>query len=162
MDKSAEAAMRREIDRLQAQLHVLQSPVSETERDALKKAQHRADSVSAMFGQSVSSPRLGETSIAYRKRLAADLQKYSPQFKDARLDAVDHPTLTAMEDRIYADAVATARSGNVPRGQLREVKERDASGRLISRYYGDPMAWMGAFMGQGHSGRLNQKPNGDR
>jgi hypothetical protein len=40
------------------------------------------------------------------------------------------------------------------------VKERDESGRLVTRSYGDPMSWMRHFMGNGASGSINRKPNG--
>jgi hypothetical protein len=160
VDNSANAALRQQVDLLQRQVQALQSPRPESERDALAKAQHRFDSVAALFGARASEPALGESSVSYRKRLAASLQQYSPELKSARLDAADLPTLTALEDRIYHDAVAAARGPNVPAGRLHEIKERDPSGRLITRYTGDMMAWMGPFMGQGHSGFINRKPNG--
>jgi hypothetical protein len=157
---SDNATMRRQIDALQTQIRALQSPKTESERDALMKAQHRADSVTALFGQAASHPSAGESSVSYRKRIAASLQQYSPDLKNARLDAADLPTLTALEDRIYTDAVSAARGGNIPAGQLREIKERDASGRMVTRSYGDPMSWMQYFMGNGASGSINRKPNG--
>jgi hypothetical protein len=160
VDNSANTALRQQVDQLQRQVRALQSPRPESERDALAKAQHRFDSVAALFGARASEPALGESSVSYRKRLAASLQQHSPELKDARLDAADLPTLTALEDRIYGDAVAAARGGKVPAGQLREVKERDESGRLVTRSYGDPMSWMQHFMGNGASGSINRKPNG--
>jgi hypothetical protein len=156
---NSNAALRQQIDALQVKIRALQSPVSETERDALRVAQYRCDSVTALLGMGVSPPGFGETSLAYRRRAAAALQFHSPDLKNTRLDSVDSPTLAALEDRIYNDAVSAARGRDTP-GRLHEVKERDASGRLITRYTGDPMAWMQHFMGQGHSGFFNRKPNG--
>ena len=159
VNTTANAALRQEIDALQAKIRSLQSPVSETERDALRAAQHRCDSVTALLGMGVSPPGFGETSLAYRRRAAAALQFHSPDLKNTRLDSVDAPTLAALEERIYSDAVSAARGRDTP-GRLHEIKERDPSGRLITRYTGDPMAWMQHFMGQGHSGSINRKPNG--
>ena len=159
---SDSATLRRQIDALQRQLQALQTPMSTAERDALAGAQHRADSMAAQLGMGVSPPRLGESSLEYRRRTAASFQHHSPALKNARLDSADSATLGAAEDRIYADAVSAARNGSVGRGQLREVQERDESGRLIRKYYGDPMVWMAPFMSQGQSGKIVQKPNADR
>jgi hypothetical protein len=39
---------------------------------------------------------------------------------------------------------------------MREITERDAAGRLISKFYGDPLAWMTPFMGAGRVARINK------
>ena len=156
------AGMRAQIDRLQRQVSALQSPVSEVERDALTKAQHRVDSVAPLVGMGIAPPRLGESSHAYRLRAASALANFSPELKGSRFDSVDPAALGALEEKIFADCATTARGGQASPGKLTEVKERDPSGRLITKYFGDPMVWMAPFMSQGHSGRINRKPNEDR
>ncbi len=139
---------------LQQRVDRLTAPQPAAERDALATAQARADSVAAHFGGQVSAPILGETPLAYRKRVLLGFQRHSPRFKNTQLGPLDSPSLSLVEDHVYADAVAAAKKP--PPGVMREVSERDAAGRLISRFYGDPSAWMDTFMSSGVSARINR------
>jgi 8-oxo-dGTP pyrophosphatase MutT (NUDIX family) len=130
------------------------------ERDALAKAQARADGIAAMFGHQVSAPITGETSLAYRKRLLAGFLRHSPRLKDAKLDAADGPLLATIEDVIYADAAEAARRADgATTGVLIPHVERDSAGRQITRFTGDPLAWMAPHMTGGQVGRIIRSPN---
>ncbi len=134
---------------------------SASERDALAAAQSRADSMAAQFGTTASQPIPGESSWAYRKRVASKLQGFSERLKSVRLDSLDAPTFTAMEGLIYQDAAAAARNpGSYQPGELRAVVTQEG-GRTVTRYNGDIGSWMDLFASQGVVGRFNRKPNGN-
>ena len=159
---SDSATLKRQIDALQRQVQALSRPVSTEEHDALARAQHRADSVAPLLGMQIAAPRLGESSHQYRTRAAMALANFSPELKGSRFDSVDPQALGALEEKIYKDCQSAIGSGRSTPGKLSEVQERDQSGRLIRKYFGDPMVWMAPFMSQGQSGRINAKPNADR
>ena len=104
----------------------------------------------------------GETSVDYRKRLLSRFQKHSPTFKDTRLTAFDSATLAAVEDRVYADALSSARApGDATPGMLIPFEERDRAGRIITRYHGDIAAFMEPFIPQSQQiVKLNRNPKG--
>lgn len=162
----ADAAMS-EMTEVKAQLAAMAALVkqltaetSSTDRDALASAQARADAVAAMFGDRASPPISGETPLAYRKRLLKGFQRHSDQFKDteaAAFSSLNDAMLTPIESMIYADAQAAARNPDTAGvGVIVPVVERDSAGRQITRYVGDPMAWMQHHMGTGTGGFFNR------
>ena len=85
-----------------------------------------------LFGERASNPLQSESPTAYRKRVLTSLQKHSDRFKDARLDGLYGPVLDEIEQGIYADAQAAARSGAGNTGALTEVVSTDESaGKLL-------------------------------
>jgi hypothetical protein len=127
------------------------------ERNQIAAARVRADSLYARLGRSTPDTLPGELPAAYRKRLAAGLQDCSPQLRRANLDGVPDAALGAIEDRIYQDALAASRQPAAnPTGALRPHTYQDTTGHMVTEYFGDPMAWMGAFMAQGATVRLNR------
>jgi hypothetical protein len=145
--------MSREMERLDAierSVARLRAPQSTEERSELAAAQARADSVAGMFGTEASAPVPGESCLQYRKRLLAKFQPYSERFAAARLDGLDSATLAPLEDLIYADAAATAKAPeSYGPGELHAIRERDAVGRLVTRYVGDIGAFMAPFQSPG-------------
>jgi hypothetical protein len=130
------------------------------ERDALAQAQSRHDAVAAMFGDRAPPPSPGETSLAYRRRLAGRLQRHSPRFEKASFAALDSASLGAVEDIVYADAVAASRApAQESAGTLIEEVRREG-GRDVTRFHGDPMAWMQHFSTGAQVGRFNRNPKG--
>ena len=119
----------------------------EKERPIFADAQARADSVYAALGDAAPRPMRGEGLIAYRQRLAGKLKAHSPDYKDIDVNAInDSALLAVVEQRIYADAAAYARSpGDVPEDQLQEIKTTDRANRQISTFRGRPNAWMRFF-----------------
>jgi colicin import membrane protein len=101
-----------------------------------------------LFGDKASAPLPTESSLAYRKRLVHRFKQHSPRFANERLDQpLSDASMRAVEDVIYADAAGAAKENSW--GKLVPVEERDAAGRLITRFMGDPDVWMNAFKGVG-------------
>ncbi len=147
--------LQRQIAEVRTQLASMTAERPRNERDALASAQARADSVESMFGRRASAPLPGERPLDYRKRLVRDLQRYSPAFRDVRLDSADAGLLDVLEEQVYADAAKAGRSGEaVAPLALVPVVETDSSGRKATRYFGDPIAWMAPYMGTGTIGRI--------
>lgn len=130
------------------------------ERDALAAAQARADSVAGLFGDRVAAPMAGETSLAYRRRQLDRFKQYSSRFKESRFDSADASMVSAIEEIVYNDAATAARTpAAATAGILIPRESRDQAGRLITRFEGDPMAWMQNYMSQGAHGSMKQKGN---
>jgi hypothetical protein len=154
------ADLQRQLAEQAAAIKQMTTEVPANERDALARAQARADSVAAMFGDRVRAPIPGETALAYRLAQLKRFQPHSEKFKESRLDSLDAATIDPIEDIIYADAVSAAKRPALARpGLLMEIVRPDAAGRQIKTYVGDPMAWMAPYMSQGASGRIRRNPN---
>jgi hypothetical protein len=110
-------------------------------------AQAKADSVFASFGKSASRPLQGESLVAYRKRLLRGLQAYSDTYKDVNLlkEIKGEKMLSIAEKQIFNDALQAAKSPTVFANDAEyEIKERDASGRTITKFKGG-FGWLDAF-----------------
>lgn len=119
--------------------------LSDEERNEVAEAQVKADSVFSSFGKRAPIPLSGEKPMAYRRRLMIQLQEHSPDYKAVDLSAiVDSQLLSTAEKHIYADAQKAA-SLSVGPGQLREIKRKDATGREISTFEGDPAVTWAPF-----------------
>lgn len=158
MNHEQEAArLRRQIDAAQAQIDRLNRPRTGEEMNQLSAAYARADAVAGQFGEQAMQALPGESTLSYRKRLAARYQKHSPQFRAADLHLMSEQTFAPIEEVIYADAVKAANDpASYPPGTLKPIKERDESGRTITRWVGDPMAWMQFFCTPSRVGHFNQ------
>jgi len=136
---------------------------SDAGRHAAARFQSRADAVFQAFGDSAARYMAGESLTAYRQRLLSKLKKHSKAWAKADLYRLRDPAALAIaESQIFADAAEYARSpASVPEGVVREVKERDQSGREIIRFYGSPNDVWSAFR---HPGRrlVNINLNPDR
>jgi hypothetical protein len=99
-------------------------------------AQAAAEPTYRVSGDSAPPPMHGESLPDYEGRLVRPHQPHCSRFKDADLAKVGCPvTRRVLAAQIYSDAAAALRSGaDVPAGQLRAIKERDQSGREITRY----------------------------
>jgi len=152
-----DAELRSQIASLNARITSMTAQPSIEERDAMAAAQARADQVARLFGDSVTAPLAGESSIDYRKRLASRFQKHCKKFSAVRLDALDGAVFDEVERTIYADAQALALSpSSAPEGRLIPVVTIDAAGRNVTRFHGDPMAWMKHFMTGSTTVRFNK------
>lgn len=119
--------------------------LSDEERNEVAEAQVKADSVFSSFGKRAPIPLSGEKPMAYRRRLMIQLQEHSPDYKAVDLSAIaDSQLLSTAEKHIYADAQKAA-SLSVGPGQLREIKRKDATGREISTFEGDPAVTWAPF-----------------
>ena len=83
---------------------------------------------------------VGESPLAYRRRLAGDLAKYSDRWKDIKLGSLgslDAATFEQVESQVYADAAVRARTPNdIAPGRMREVPRTLASGHIVTEFYG--------------------------
>ncbi len=95
------------------------------------------------------APNVGETEIDYRARLASKYQSLAknPKIKDAKLTEIkDSMTMDLVEDAIFNDALAEAtHPTTITPGVLLPHKIRDAAGREITKYTGDPNACWDQF-----------------
>jgi chemotaxis protein histidine kinase CheA len=112
--------------------------VSDAEFETMSGIQSRADAVMIMLGKRASRPMLGETPMAYRRRLAAGLKGLSPTWKDIPLESLRDDAFTgAVEDTIYADAAVAARSPmDLDAGTIRAVTQTLPSGHVETRFMG--------------------------
>lgn len=108
-------------------------------RRAASEFQARADKVFQAFGDSAPRYLSGESLIAYKQRLLSKMKKHSQTWAKTDIYRLRDPEAIAIAaDQIFQDADAYARSpASVPQGYLREVRERDQSGREIVRFVGN-------------------------
>lgn len=153
--------LRSKIAAMESRLANITRPLSATDRDQLAGAQARADSLAQAFGDSVSPPLHGERPIEYRKRLAEKFKKHSAAMKNEKFDGLSDGAFAIVEERIYADAQAAARSpAQMPAGRLMQHVRRDSAGREITEFTGDFAAAFGPFMAGGYKARLNRNHKG--
>ena len=140
----AENDIRQRIADVEAKL-----PKQMTDADyaAIADSQVAADRVQLMHGKRASRPLDGETLIGYRRRMANELKEHSKNWKDVDLRTItDEVAFSNIEKAIYADAVEAARHPiDSPEDYLREIIEKDLTGREISTFVGRPSAWLGQF-----------------
>lgn len=140
--EKADSQLHQEIAELRSRIP---TELSDEERNEVAEAQVKADSVFSSFGKRAPIPLSGEKPMAYRRRLMIQLQEHSPDFKAVDLSAIaDSQLLSAAEKHIYADAQKAA-SLSVGPGMLREIKRKDATGREISTFEGDPSVTWAPF-----------------
>jgi hypothetical protein len=112
----------------------------------LIEQQERADEMLRLFNQSAPRAMDGETVESYRRRMATRIQQNAPNMKDINVRDARGSAFDLIEKQIYDDARREAlRPTLIPDGELREVKQLDATGRPASVFYGRPSSWMGQF-----------------
>lgn len=148
---AADRASAAKIAELEARINAVYKEDSIENRNALAETRARADGLyQALTGQPASQPMPGETPIAYRKRMADGLRKYSDRMKDVRVDALTGEAFAVIEDHIYTDAEAAIRSDAViPAGQLRAIVRNDR-GRERTEYVGDASVTWEPFSAGSH------------
>jgi hypothetical protein len=124
----------------------------ERDEDRRGEAQYAFDRVyQAVKGERAPPPMALESSNHYRRRMLAPLLKYSTDWKNADIWKIAPAVLDIAERQIRADA---QRIGNDPsamqefegeRASLREVRTPDATGRMITRFYGPVSATIDPF-----------------
>jgi len=155
--RAENAALKDQLTALEGRLTAMTKPLSMEDRDALAAAQSRADATYQLVGSRASAPLMGENPIAYRKRLASGLQKFSKQFKEIALDSLDGPIFETVEQSIYSDAETASRSSDhVQVGRLLPQVRRDSAGREITTFTGDMDAWLTSFKAPGRSVAFNR------
>lgn len=136
----------KEVRRLAGLVSKMPKAMGDADYAAMADYQARADSVYGAFGERAPAPLQGESSDAYRIRLAKGMQQHSDAWRDVPLRDLPANALEIAERQIYADASAAARSpSGVAAGSLRAIRKRDAADRMITEFVGEPSAWMGEF-----------------
>lgn len=135
------------ITEIQSRIDRVYTEPSFEDLNAIAEARARADSVyQGLTGHPASQPLPGELPIAYRKRLADGLRKFSSKFKDTGVDRLDGAVFEHVESQIYSDAQEAMRSPEaVPKGQIRSITRNDG-GHTITEYMGNPADVWGPFM----------------
>ena len=155
-DWSARVALDGAQDRLRAQ-DARYTGEAIAELDA---ARSRADGVLGLWGERASAPIAGESAREYRRRVLQTVQDKAPKFKGKAALSTWGDALDITEDLVYSDAATAAHDPNtVPVGQMRAIRERDAVGRLVTRYIGSeymPGIW-DLFTSAGAHGSFNRK-----
>lgn len=146
-DAGSHADLRAKIDAL---TKLIPAQLSSDQRQRMTGFQSKAERVFQAFGDSAGAPPPvnGETEVDYRVRLLSAFKKHSKAYKDSDLGKVhDEAIFTSIEDSIYADAYTEAtRPTQVQPGVLIPQRTKDATGRVITRYNGDPNAAWAPFM----------------
>lgn len=137
-------------------------PLSDSEAEEMADAQGRADSAGNALGlaPAATRPLLGEKPGDYRRRMASQFKKHSPQWAGVDIKSLtDTQAFSIAEATIYNDAQAHAKKpSEVPAGQLREIKRADATGRQISTFVGDNSATWAPFQSEmRHVRRINKQ-----
>jgi len=108
--------------------------------------QQRADQALQPFARRAGPPLLGEPIMSYRRRLAGEVQKHSPKWKDFPLAGVRADAFESqIEAAIYQDAAATPPRAEP--GVLRAIPRPSYGGHTIVEYIGQPSDWMDQFAG---------------
>lgn len=138
------AEIKRKLDALNSRTREL----TDEERNEISAAESRLDSVAFKFGEKAPRSLQGETPLAYRRRGVSQYQKYSPEWSGVKLAGLSDDAFAIAERQILDSAEKAAMSpAALPKdGVLREIKERDAAGRQVSRFVGaSPKSWMSDF-----------------
>ncbi|ELW9525924.1 hypothetical protein SIO92_000142 [Burkholderia cenocepacia] len=163
-DEAQETGQNSEIAELKAEIAALKAtqaaqaapaPVlSDDEEAAIADAYTHADSVYQLHGLHAPKHMDRESLIAYRRRLAKGLQKFSPSQKDVKLAAInDSAVLSLSEREIYADAAKAAQSREIRRPV--SVVEKTINGIRTQQLVGvSAKEWMSDFMAPGFTARL--------
>jgi hypothetical protein len=122
------------------------TPLSDGVASAYRGAQARADSAVRALGDTSGAPPWldGERLVDYRRRLLEPLKPHSPTWRNVDVPRAED-VLRVAENQIYADASYAAEHPIVPPGQMIERTTTDRTGRRITRFHGDPAAWLNDF-----------------
>jgi hypothetical protein len=112
--------------------------------------QMRAEPIFQAFGDSNGAPFFlnGESETDYRIRLLDPFKQYSSRYRDSDLSKIaDAAVFESVESSIYEAARASLadRGRRFKLGVLNPQHIRDAAGRVITKWNGDPMAAWNAF-----------------
>ena len=117
------------------------SPITVADEHLMTSMQARADSAYVAANRKAPPPLPLERPAEYRRRLAAGLQVYSPKWRDNDLNVInDDAALTAIEEQIFADAVANGRTYGIKPDEIRARERTDGSGHKVIEYDGGSRA----------------------
>lgn len=157
------ARLRSELAQAESKLRSHGEPLSDPELRTRTDWQARCDSIYAGLGRAAPQPGFDETINPYRRRVLADLARHSPDCKDIPFGSLQKDVLDALEPQIFADAQREARNPtNVTPGTIREIRQKDVSGRETITFHGDMDVWMRDFKSPKRYVRSVMRPDGWR
>lgn len=133
---------------LEAQAKHIPDVLPNDQRALFASTQMNAERVYQAFGDSAGAPHWlnGETHPQYVARLASKWKDHSKDWKSVDLNALPEAALHIAATRIFADALAEATHPTKVRpGVLIPQRFKDAAGREITKYFGDPNACWDQF-----------------
>jgi hypothetical protein len=113
--------------------------------DRKSELQSKADEVYALHNRRAPAPEYGERLDRYDARLVRPLQQHSPAFSKLDYGSLPEAARVPVRQQIFKDARHAADNPVVPEGELKEIRRRDSSGRVISTFAGSPSAWLNEF-----------------
>jgi hypothetical protein len=117
-----------------------------TDEAELARIHEKVDPLFKPFNRSAPRFMENETPVSYRKRLATNLQQHAPSMMDINLRDTRGAAFDLIEKQIYDEARQEAvRPSNIPKGEMRELRKYDATGRPFIEFHGSPSAWMSDF-----------------
>ncbi len=141
------------IARLEAELAKIkagQAPLSMSDANAVAAAFHRGDSLYSMLGERTPQVLPGEGPLAYRRRLADGLRKFTRTFREHAIhDSLSGPPFDLTENAIYAEALEEAKNPTIndSAGRLTE-RVTTSNGKTRVEFYGDARVAWEPFMPQ--------------
>lgn len=152
--EKADAEERKEVEKIKADAEAMKARLADAEeklkepepeeREKLSEHQAKADAVYMQHGKQAPPPMAGEKSTAYRLRLAAGVQDFSPAWKGVKLGVLakaDSVAFANAEREIYADAETAARTPTVQVGVLQPRVTRSEAGHVVREWRGDINTW---------------------
>ena len=145
-DKARNDSLAAEIAALRAAMPARHSA---EDKNKFAAAQMKADKAYQAWSLGQAPPALlGESLRDYRLRLAQPLKQHSRAFKDSALETIgDEGAFSTVEDSIINDAVTASISTVVEGAPLRMVTDKNESGHIVRKFYGDPRVCWAPFMG---------------
>lgn len=147
---SARADSLNEVKALRRELAEMKKAMAPTydDREEIAQAIHRADSVFMALGEPNKVTHVpGESSFAFRKRIAAKLSKYSDRFKAVDISKIADKALFApIEDAIYADSMDYSKAPPIQAGHVHMIEKKMGNLSVWEpSSNSDPHGWMDAF-----------------
>jgi hypothetical protein len=132
-------------DRMRRILTMPYETSSEREKN-VQEARAKLDEALYSFNRSAPRPFMDENAELYRKRTLPMVQEHAPNFRNIKVEDARGSAFDLLERQIYEDAHREARHPTqIPEGELREVRRKDASGREMKEFFGSPSAWLSDF-----------------
>jgi hypothetical protein len=116
------------------------SPLTRADEQEMATMQARVDAVYVKAGRRAPPPLPYERPREFRRRLAAGLQEYSPQFHGADLATMADDALNVVEPQLFADAAAYAPTHGIKPDEIRAFEKVGAGGHREIEYSGGPRA----------------------
>ena len=117
-------------------------PLTADDERSMISFQARADDAYRDAGRFAAAPMPLERPAEYRRRLAAGLAEYSPQWAKADISRLPDDVLDIAETDIYRDAKANVATHGLRADELKPIAKRENAHDRVD-WVGGPRAWFG-------------------